>query len=59
MGPKVNAACRFALATGKRAAIGSLGDLGKILEGVAGTTISQEADEIVYERDAMASAARG
>jgi carbamate kinase len=40
MGPKVDAACRFALATGNRAAIGALADLEKILAGVAGTTIS-------------------
>jgi carbamate kinase len=39
MGPKVDAACRFAAATGKKAAIGALPDLGKILAGKAGTTI--------------------
>jgi carbamate kinase len=39
MGPKVQAACRFASATGKSAAIGALGDLSQILEGRAGTTI--------------------
>ena len=33
MGPKVEAACRFASATGKRAAIGALADLGKIVAG--------------------------
>ena len=48
MGPKVDAACRFATATGKRAAIGALGDLGKILSGAAGTTITKEQAEIVY-----------
>jgi len=48
MGPKVDAACRFATATGKRAAIGALGDLGKILSGAAGTTITNEQAEIVY-----------
>src|SRR4051812_11486077 len=31
MGPKVEAACRFAKATGKRAAIGALADLGCII----------------------------
>jgi hypothetical protein len=36
MGPKVEAACRFASATGKRAAIGALADLGKIITGEAG-----------------------
>ena len=39
MGPKVEAACRFAAATGKSAAIGSLADLGRIIAGEAGTTI--------------------
>ena len=40
MGPKVNAACRFAKSTGNRAAIGALADLEKIIAGEAGTTIS-------------------
>jgi carbamate kinase len=40
MGPKVQAACRFAQATGKKAAIGALADLAAILDGKAGTTIS-------------------
>lgn len=40
MGPKVAAACRFAEETGKKAAIGALADLGRILAGEAGTTIS-------------------
>jgi carbamate kinase len=39
MGPKVDAACHFAATTGKRAAIGALPDLSKILAGKAGTTI--------------------
>ena len=39
MGPKVQAACRFALATGKNAAIGALADLSRIIAGEAGTTI--------------------
>jgi carbamate kinase len=39
MGPKVAAACRFAAATGRRAAIGALPDLERILAGDAGTTI--------------------
>jgi carbamate kinase len=39
MGPKVDAACRFASATGKRAAIGALSDLNLILAGKAGTTV--------------------
>ncbi len=48
MGPKVEAACRFASATGKRAAIGALADLGKIVAGEAGTTVSAEQSGIVY-----------
>jgi len=48
MGPKVEAACRFALATGKKAAIGALSDLGKIIAGEAGTTVSPKESGIVY-----------
>lgn len=39
MGPKVEAAARFVEATGKRAAIGSLDDIEKIVDGAAGTAI--------------------
>jgi carbamate kinase len=39
MGPKVEAACRFAARTGKPAAIGALPDLSRIIAGEAGTTI--------------------
>jgi carbamate kinase len=39
MGPKVDAACRFAAATGKPAAIGALADLNRIVAGEAGTTV--------------------
>jgi carbamate kinase len=39
MGPKVSAALRFVEATGNRAAIGALGDIEQIVEGVAGTSI--------------------
>jgi len=48
MGPKVEAACRFAEATGKKAAIGALADLGKIIAGEAGTTVSTKESGIVY-----------
>src|SRR6185295_11703920 len=48
MGPKVNAACRFAAATGKRAAIGALPDLSRIIAGEAGTTISAAESGLVY-----------
>ena len=48
MGPKVEAACRFASATGKRAAIGALADLGRIVAGEAGTTVSAKESGVVY-----------
>ncbi|HTO47103.1 MAG TPA: carbamate kinase, partial [Burkholderiales bacterium] len=48
MGPKVQAACRFASATGKRAAIGALADLARILAGEAGTTVSPRESGIVF-----------
>jgi carbamate kinase len=48
MGPKVAAACRFAAATGQRAAIGALADLGRIIAGEAGTTVSAKESGIVY-----------
>ena len=48
MGPKVDAACRFANATGRRAAIGALVDLERILRGEAGTTVSTRQEGIVY-----------
>jgi carbamate kinase len=39
MGPKVAAAVRFVENTGNRAAIGGLGDIEKIVDGVAGTQV--------------------
>ena len=39
MGPKVEAASRFAAKTGKRAAIGSLADITDIVAGQAGTSV--------------------
>jgi carbamate kinase len=48
MGPKVEAACRFATATGRAAAIGALADVGRILAGEAGTTVSATEAGIVY-----------
>jgi carbamate kinase len=39
MGPKVEAAARFVEATGGRAAIGSLEDIEKIVDGAAGTNV--------------------
>ncbi len=48
MGPKVDAACQFAEATGKAAAIGALADLPGILEGTAGTTVSGDAEGVAF-----------
>ena len=48
MGPKVQAACEFARATGKRAAIGSLGDIEKIVKGEGGTQVSTTYQGIRY-----------
>jgi carbamate kinase len=42
MGPKVEAASRFVRATGKRAAIGRLEDIGEIVAGRAGTSVVTE-----------------
>jgi carbamate kinase len=39
MGPKVEAAARFAAKTGRRAAIGSLEDIAGIVAGTAGTNV--------------------
>ena len=38
----MDAACRFVRATGKRAAIGELAALGRIIDRAAGTTITAE-----------------
>jgi carbamate kinase len=60
MGPKVEAACRFAKATGKAAAIGALADLERILAGQAGTTISAGEPGLTYAPTGpLAGAARG
>ena len=48
MGPKVDAACIFAERTGKRAAIGALEDLPRIVAGAAGTTVTTECREIEW-----------
>jgi carbamate kinase len=44
MGPKVQAAAQFVERTGKRAAIGSLADIEKIVDGTAGTSVVPEPD---------------
>jgi carbamate kinase len=48
MGPKVDASCMFAEATGKRAAIGALKDLAGIAAGEAGTTVTTERGEMEW-----------
>jgi carbamate kinase len=42
MGPKVEAACQFVEETGKRAAIGALGDIPALVTGDAGTQVRSE-----------------
>jgi carbamate kinase len=42
MGPKVDAACEFVQGTGKRAAIGALADIEKIVLGKAGTIVEPD-----------------
>jgi carbamate kinase len=48
MGPKVEAACQFARATGKRSAIGQLSDLERIVAGEAGSLIALDLDGMEY-----------
>lgn len=48
MGPKVEAACNFVRMTGRKAAIGALADIEKIVNGTAGTTISTGQADVTY-----------
>ncbi len=48
MGPKVEAACDFVRATGGRAGIGALEDAAAIIEGTAGTLVSDDSEVIEY-----------
>ena len=48
MGPKVEAACQFAAATGKTAAIGTLADVPAMVRGEKGTLIGERFDGITY-----------
>ena len=48
--PKVDAACDFARATGRRAAIGGLADIDGMLDASAGTIVSTDVDGIEYSR---------
>ncbi|WP_420347673.1 carbamate kinase [Pelagibius sp.] len=57
MGPKVEAACRFAARTGKTAAIGALADLVQIIQGSAGTTVTEQAGELAWHERSSATEA--
>jgi carbamate kinase len=48
MGPKVESACQFALATGHTAAIGALADISAIVRGEKGTLIDRGFDGLSY-----------
>jgi carbamate kinase len=48
MGPKVEAACRFATATGHTAAIGALADVLEIVRGERGTLINERFENIAW-----------
>jgi carbamate kinase len=48
MGPKVQAACEFARATGKAAAIGALADIEAIVKGEGGTQVSTAVHGVEY-----------
>jgi carbamate kinase len=50
MGPKVDAACRFARATGHTSAIGALADIPAIVRGEKGTLISPQFDGVNWHR---------
>ncbi len=51
MQPKVVAACEFAAATGRPAAIGSLAQVTGLVAGTAGTVVTPEVDDIVYRTE--------
>ena len=48
MGPKVLGACQFVRETGQQSAIGQLTDLKKIMDGEAGTLVSNDIEGIQY-----------
>jgi carbamate kinase len=50
MGPKVEAACHFALATGRRAAIGALADIEAIVRGEKGSSFDARFDGLSFHR---------
>jgi carbamate kinase len=50
MGPKVEAACRFAMTTGRTAAIGALADVPAIVGGDKGTLINKKFESMTWHR---------
>ena len=46
MAPKVEAACKFVLATGKKAYIGSLNQIEEMLAGHAGTEVCLDGTDV-------------
>ncbi|HXX48372.1 MAG TPA: carbamate kinase [Myxococcota bacterium] len=48
MGPKVEAACQFAVSTGKTAAIGALADIGAIVRGEKGTLVDRHFTGVTF-----------
>ena len=48
MGPKVEAACRFAMTTGHTAAIGALADVPAMVRGEKGTLINKKFGDITW-----------
>jgi carbamate kinase len=48
MGPKVEAACRFAMTTGNTAAIGALADVPAMVRGEKGTLINKKFGDITW-----------
>jgi carbamate kinase len=48
MGPKVEAACQFAMATGNTAAIGALADVPAMVRGEKGTLINKKFEKITW-----------
>jgi carbamate kinase len=50
MGPKVDAACQFAMTTGRTAAIGALADIPEIVRGNKGTLIRKDFSGLSWHR---------
>lgn len=59
MGPKVEAACRFVEATGKRAVIGRLENAIELFAGTQGTTVVQDVEEADLRQQSAAMPGKG